>query len=77
MADYEEKLAALKMQTGIAIQGRNPAANLITIEAELKKNCISILTDQHFPEAPGFAGVLGAADGADRHGGHPVGNFLL
>lgn len=48
MADYEEKLAALKMQTGIAIQGRNPAANLITIEAELKKNCISILTDQHF-----------------------------
>ena len=48
MADYEEKLAALKMQTGIAIQGRNPGANLITIEAELKKNCVSILTDQHF-----------------------------
>ena len=48
MSEYEDKLAALKMQAGIAIQGRNPAANLITIEAELKKNCVSILTDQHF-----------------------------
>jgi hypothetical protein len=48
MADYEEKLAALKMQAGIEIRGRNPAANLETIQDELKKNCVSILTDQHF-----------------------------
>ena len=48
MADYEEKLTALKMQAGIEIRGRNPAANLVTIQNELKKNCISVLTDQHF-----------------------------
>ena len=48
LADYEEKLAALKLQAGVAIRGRNPAANQIMIEDELKKNCVSILTDQHF-----------------------------
>jgi len=48
VSDYEEKLANLKMQAGIAIHGANPAANQVTIQNELKKNCISILTDQHF-----------------------------
>jgi hypothetical protein len=48
VADYEEKLAALQLQAGVAIHGRNPAANQETIRSELKKNCISILTDQHF-----------------------------
>ncbi len=48
LADYEEKLAALQMQAGIAIEGQNPAANQELIRDELKKNCISILTDQHF-----------------------------
>lgn len=48
VADYEEKLAALKMQAGIEIRGTNPASNLVTIRNELKKNAISILTDQHF-----------------------------
>jgi hypothetical protein len=48
VADYEEKLAALQLQAGMAIRGRNPAANLVTIRNELKKNAISILTDQHF-----------------------------
>ncbi len=48
VADYEEKLAALQLQAGIAIHGNNPATNLATIDTELKKNCISILTDQHF-----------------------------
>ena len=48
VAKYEEDLAALKLQAGVAIHGNNPAANRVTIEAELKKNCISVLTDQHF-----------------------------
>ncbi|PWW25184.1 hypothetical protein JD79_04382 [Geodermatophilus normandii] len=48
VADYEEKLAALQLQAGVAIRGRNPAANQLSIRTELKKNCISILTDQHF-----------------------------
>lgn len=48
VADYEEKLNQLKLQAGVAIQGRNPAANDILIRRELQKNCLSILTDQHF-----------------------------
>ncbi|MDB5318346.1 MAG: hypothetical protein JWO24_4190 [Rhodospirillales bacterium] len=38
VADYEEKLKALQLQTGIAIHGHNPASNLAAIETELKKN---------------------------------------
>lgn len=48
MAEYEEKLAALELQAGIAIKGKNPALNLEMMKDELKKNCISILTEQHF-----------------------------
>ncbi|GGM77140.1 hypothetical protein GCM10012275_54730 [Longimycelium tulufanense] len=48
VADYEEKLAQLELESGVAIRGRNPAANQALIRAELKKNCISIITDQHF-----------------------------
>jgi hypothetical protein len=48
VSDYEEKLAQLKLQAGVAIRGRNPATNQITIRRELEKNCLSILTDQHF-----------------------------
>lgn len=48
VADYQEKLSALQLQAGVAIHGSNPATNLATMEAELKKNCITILTDQHF-----------------------------
>jgi len=48
LAEYEEKLAALEMQSGIAIQGRHPLSNLEIVSDELKKNCVSILTDQHF-----------------------------
>jgi hypothetical protein len=43
--EYEEKLAQLELQAGVAIHGRNPAANQVTISEELKKNCASILTD--------------------------------
>ena len=48
LADYEEKLAAIQLQAGIEIEGKNPALNLEVMKDELKKNCISILTDQHF-----------------------------
>jgi hypothetical protein len=48
VADYEDKLNQLKLQAGVAIRGRNPVANDITIRRELQKNCLSILTDQHF-----------------------------
>ncbi|WP_431912631.1 hypothetical protein [Nonomuraea jabiensis] len=48
VADYEEKLAALQLRAGVDIQGRNPAANLALMQTELKKSCVSILTDQHY-----------------------------
>ncbi|MEM9545055.1 MAG: hypothetical protein AAGA77_03735 [Bacteroidota bacterium] len=48
LADYEERLAALEMQAGVGIEGKNPALNLEMMKDELKKNCITILTDQHF-----------------------------
>ncbi|MFN8591662.1 MAG: hypothetical protein U0031_09410 [Thermomicrobiales bacterium] len=48
LSEYEEKLAQLELQAGVAIRGRNPALNLEIMQDELKKNCISILTDQHY-----------------------------
>lgn len=48
LSEYEEKLAALEMQAGVSIQGKNPALNMELMKDELKKNCISILTEQYF-----------------------------
>ena len=47
-ADYEEKLAALELEAGVEIAGENPEQNLEVMRDELKKNCISIITDQHY-----------------------------
>ena len=48
LSEYQESLSQLQAQAGSAIRGKNPAANRITIEDELKKDSISILTDQHY-----------------------------
>ncbi|BCL71946.1 hypothetical protein TUMSATVNIG1_39130 [Vibrio nigripulchritudo] len=48
LSEYEEKLAAAELQAGVAIEGKNPALNLEIMKDELKKHCISILTEQHF-----------------------------
>lgn len=48
LSEYEEKLANLEMQAGVAIRGKNPALNMELINDELKKHCITILTEQHF-----------------------------
>lgn len=48
MAEYEEKLAQLRLQAGIAIRGTNPDSNLRSIKAELKRQCISCMTEQNF-----------------------------
>ncbi|MBZ9644755.1 hypothetical protein [Streptomyces sp. PSKA30] len=48
LSEYEEKLAALEVQAGVAIRGKNPALNLELMNDELKKHCIAVLTDQHF-----------------------------
>ena len=48
LSEYEEKIAALEIQAGVAIRGRNPFLNLELIKDELKKHCITIMTEQHF-----------------------------
>lgn len=48
LSEYEEKLAALELQAGVAIHGKNPALNMELMKDELKKHCITILTEQHF-----------------------------
>lgn len=48
LSEYEEKLAALEMQAGVAIRGRNPMLNMELMNDELRKHCITILTEQHF-----------------------------
>lgn len=48
LAEYDEKIAALEMEAGVAIKGKNPAMNLDLMNEEIKKHCITILTDQHF-----------------------------
>jgi hypothetical protein len=48
LSEYEEKLASIELQAGVAIQGANPALNLERMKDEMKKDCISILTDQHY-----------------------------
>ncbi|WP_226663238.1 hypothetical protein [Microbulbifer aggregans] len=48
MAEYEEELKALEVQAGVEIEGLNPSLNMELMKDELKKHCISILTEQHF-----------------------------
>ncbi len=48
LAEYEEKLSRLQIQAGVAIEGQNPALNLGLMKDELKKNCVTIMTEQHF-----------------------------
>ncbi|MFD7408757.1 hypothetical protein ACFV7R_40330 [Streptomyces sp. NPDC059866] len=48
LSEYEEKLAELEVQAGVAVRGKNPQLNRELMNDELKKHCITILTDQHF-----------------------------
>lgn len=48
LSEYEEKLAAIEVQAGVAIRGRNPLLNMELMNDELKKHSITILTEQHF-----------------------------
>lgn len=48
LSEYEDKLAKLQIQAGVAIQGKNPELNLQLMNDELKKHCITILTEQNF-----------------------------
>jgi hypothetical protein len=49
-AEYEEKIITRVIQEGVEIAGRNPAANRKLEKNELKKACISLITQQHFDD---------------------------
>jgi hypothetical protein len=66
LAEYEEKVKALELQQGITIRGKKPALNLETMNDELKKNCISILTDQHYELFDAIDEQQSASDGRNR-----------
>jgi hypothetical protein len=53
-ADYEDKLAALQIQKGIQILGRNPLENRRIERDELKKLTLSMLTDDDDPSLDAF-----------------------
>lgn len=48
MQDYESRLAEAAVVAGFGIQGRNPAWNRQIIQTELRKQCLTLLTAQHF-----------------------------
>jgi hypothetical protein len=48
LAEYEERLAQLEAEADLDVEGRNPAANRRLVRDELKKACISVITDQHY-----------------------------
>ncbi|MBA3461242.1 MAG: hypothetical protein H0T46_14860 [Deltaproteobacteria bacterium] len=57
---YENSLAQARAQTGAQIAGRNPAFNLRVTTTELRKQCITLLTAQHFD---GFGALEYTSDG--------------
>lgn len=48
LAEYEDRLAALEIEQGVAISGNNPLRNEQFMRDELKRSAISIVTGQHF-----------------------------
>lgn len=48
LADFEEAVAQAVVNRGVNIKGRNPQYNQELTFTELKKHCISVLTNQHF-----------------------------
>lgn len=59
-SEYEAKLAALEAEAPVDIPSRSAARNYESIATELKRACISVLTEQHFGL---FSAVREAADG--------------
>jgi hypothetical protein len=55
LAEYQEKLAALEIQKGIQVLGRNPLENRRLERDELKKLAIIVLTDDTDPSLDGFS----------------------
>lgn len=60
--DYEDKLSKIQLDAGITIQGTNPTANLVTINTELKRACISIITEQYFDMFDSIVTISGSPE---------------
>jgi hypothetical protein len=52
--NYEEKLAAARVQEGVEIRGNNPLINRTIEREELKKGCITLWTGFKFNAVPGI-----------------------
>lgn len=50
LADYNDKLASKLANQGVTISGRNPEINRIVEKQELKKNCLTMFTNQDFSD---------------------------
>jgi hypothetical protein len=60
VAAYEEAMARAKAEAGVVIPGRPPSINLELMKDELKKACVTVMTEQHFDL---FAAVQAGANG--------------
>ncbi len=47
-SEYDEQLTAAQIQAGVNINGRNPIENRKIERTEIKKQCLSIITNQHY-----------------------------
>jgi hypothetical protein len=56
-SEYDEALAAVKVQAGIEISGRNPALNREVERAELKRGAISLLTQRSWEHLEGVGAI--------------------
>ncbi len=55
MLDYEDKLAAAQIQTGVQIGGNNPEKNRLTIRDEIKRACLELWAGTDARPIDGFA----------------------
>ena len=46
--DYYDKIASANVSSGVNISGQNPGINRIIEKTELKKSCISLITNQFY-----------------------------
>jgi hypothetical protein len=67
----DQQAAIEKAKFNSAFQGRNPDKNKIIMRNEMKKNCISIMTDSHFDEL-GANAIIQTSRTPAKPGGLPM-----
>ena len=62
---YDQKVAQAESAAGLSIAGQNPAANRSVEKIELKKQCITMMTGQHYAQFGAMLGQDTAANPAE------------